>query len=239
MLQSIRKIFGYTVAGRDGNVGTADDVLFDDRTWKSRYLVVDTGGWLAGERVLLEPRLLEHPLFEGKIVPASIRREAIEAARPLRADPPVSEQRRAEAFENVAIGPDGGVAWMPPFVNDPRESSDDPHLRSVEEVLGYEVRARDGVVGCVDDLVMEDDRWVIAYVVVALGDGGDRRVLLSPRTVLSVTWGTRSLRLDSSPSDLDRAPTYDPCAPVNCRVEERYYDFYGRPVLAREAASIH
>jgi hypothetical protein len=32
-----------------------DDLFFDDETWTVRYLVVETGSWLASRRVLISP----------------------------------------------------------------------------------------------------------------------------------------------------------------------------------------
>jgi len=33
-----------------------DAVYFDDEKWTIRHLVVDTGGWLSGRKVLISPR---------------------------------------------------------------------------------------------------------------------------------------------------------------------------------------
>jgi len=36
------------------------DFLFDDDTWLVRWLVIDTGSWLSGRKVLLPPSVLGH-----------------------------------------------------------------------------------------------------------------------------------------------------------------------------------
>ena len=45
----------YAIRARDGDVGTIEDAYFDDQLWTVRYLVVDTGTWLSGRKVLLSP----------------------------------------------------------------------------------------------------------------------------------------------------------------------------------------
>ena len=53
MLRPVSKLSGYTIEASDGHIGAANDFLFDDVTWKVRWLVVDTGHWLRGRKVLI------------------------------------------------------------------------------------------------------------------------------------------------------------------------------------------
>ncbi len=46
----------YTIGANDGEVGQVETVYFDDESWTVRYLVVDTGNWLSGRKVLISPR---------------------------------------------------------------------------------------------------------------------------------------------------------------------------------------
>ena len=43
----------------------------------------------------------------------------------------------------------------------------DPHLRSTDNVRGYEIQAIDGEIGHVEDFVIDDETWAIRYLVVA------------------------------------------------------------------------
>jgi hypothetical protein len=47
MLQSIQQLHGDKLGASDGEIGRVKDVYFDDRHWVARYLVADTGSWLA------------------------------------------------------------------------------------------------------------------------------------------------------------------------------------------------
>jgi len=50
MLRSIQDILGDAPEASDGRIGDVSDALFDDRYWKLRYIVADTGTWFHGEK---------------------------------------------------------------------------------------------------------------------------------------------------------------------------------------------
>ncbi len=55
-LRSLREIEGYAVVAAGGEeIGTTADFLLDDEAWAVRYMVVDTGHWLPGKKVLIAP----------------------------------------------------------------------------------------------------------------------------------------------------------------------------------------
>ena len=55
MQRALSKLTGYAIDATDGRIGTVSDVLFDDATWKVRWLVIDTGHCLMGRKVLIHP----------------------------------------------------------------------------------------------------------------------------------------------------------------------------------------
>jgi uncharacterized protein YrrD len=55
MLRTARDLKGASIAATDGDIGSVQDLYFDDRSWTVRYLIVDTGTWLPGRRVLISP----------------------------------------------------------------------------------------------------------------------------------------------------------------------------------------
>ena len=61
MLWSASAIKGYAIVASDGLIGTVSDFLFDDTSWPVRWLVVDTGSWLSGRKVLLPLSVLGCP----------------------------------------------------------------------------------------------------------------------------------------------------------------------------------
>ena len=55
MLRSMKDLEGYEIRATDGPIGHVEDFYFDDAAWVIRYLVVDTGTWLSGRKVLISP----------------------------------------------------------------------------------------------------------------------------------------------------------------------------------------
>lgn len=52
-LHSITEVLGFGLHVTDGSVGHVEDVIVDDDTWTSPYLVVDSRSWLSGRRKVL------------------------------------------------------------------------------------------------------------------------------------------------------------------------------------------
>jgi hypothetical protein len=55
MLHLAHKISGAAVRGTDVDIGTLEDFYFEENRWTVRYLLVDTGKWFSGKRVLISP----------------------------------------------------------------------------------------------------------------------------------------------------------------------------------------
>ncbi|HSF57103.1 MAG TPA: PRC-barrel domain-containing protein, partial [Candidatus Binatia bacterium] len=63
---------GYSIGAKDGDIGSVEDFLFDDKLWTVRYLVADTAKWLPGRRVLLSPIALGRVEVNEKRLPVSL-----------------------------------------------------------------------------------------------------------------------------------------------------------------------
>jgi hypothetical protein len=106
----------------------------------------------------------------------------------------------------------------------------DPHLRSLREVTGYRIKARDGWIGHVQDFVGEDTTWVIRYMV---GDTRHwlrgQRVLISPAWVDAVDWHGTEVRVDLDKEGIEHAPAYDPTTPITREYETQLHSAHRRP----------
>ena len=54
-LRSAKKVTGYHIHARDGEIGHVEDFLVEDDDWSIHYLVVDTKNWWSGNKVLISP----------------------------------------------------------------------------------------------------------------------------------------------------------------------------------------
>ncbi|MBK7713770.1 MAG: PRC-barrel domain containing protein [Bacteroidales bacterium] len=54
-LHNTGNILGRTMNAVDGNIGKVVDLMVNDRNWKLDFMVVDTGNWYPGEKVIISP----------------------------------------------------------------------------------------------------------------------------------------------------------------------------------------
>lgn len=76
-LRSAGEVIDYTLQARDGELGHVDDFLIDDEHWRIRYLVIDTGNWLSGKKVLISPAEARQLSWEERRVQIERSREEI------------------------------------------------------------------------------------------------------------------------------------------------------------------
>ena len=58
-LRSTHKVTGYSIHAIDGKIGDVEDFIVDDTSWILDFLVVDTGHWFPGKKVLISPKLVK------------------------------------------------------------------------------------------------------------------------------------------------------------------------------------
>lgn len=111
MLFAVSGLKGVSVEGSDGAVGTVKDFLFDDETWRIRWVVVDTGTWLPSRKVLIHPSAIAPldvappsgsglPMMSARRLALSVRltKKQIEASPDLGEDEPVSRQLESHVY---------------------------------------------------------------------------------------------------------------------------------------------
>lgn len=100
--------------------------------------------------------------------------------------------------------------------------------RSVKDLRGYEIRARDGEVGKVDDVLFDDEEWVTRYFVVNTGAWLiGRKVLLSPISVERVVWPACSIEVNLRRAEVEGSPDISTDAPVSRQYERDLFQHYG------------
>ena len=214
---------GKTIEARDGRIGSVDDVFFDDRQWKVRYLVVDTGRWLPGRAVLIAPEAILLDWHGQTGIPVDLTREQVKASPPIDTLEPLSRSVEELLHRHYGWTPYWG---MPGDLLVPAEAvaglaehrqaetaaapSGDSHLCSAGELIGYPVQAADGDVGGVRDVLIEDHHNRIGFLVVATEAG--RQVLVPPAWITEIDWGTPAVRMDVPRHDIETRPVYMPAA---------------------------
>ncbi|MDR3715240.1 MAG: PRC-barrel domain-containing protein [Puia sp.] len=196
MQKNINSFMGYSVGARDGIIGKVEDFYFDEKTWTIRYLVVNTGTWLSGRKVLISltamisPEALIKDSRDAATFPVNLTREQVLNSPESKTDEPISRQHEAqlanyypwEAYWGTGFSP--GRAWgvIPPtpvmtlasLAEQEKieetvlglASREDSHLRSIRTVTGYHIHATDDDIGHVNDFMIDTSTWQIIFLVV-------------------------------------------------------------------------
>ena len=86
MLRPVKNILNYKILATDGEIGSVSDLIVDDRELKLRYLVIDTGTWLTGKKVVLSTAWISGVAPEKETVVMNIEKKRIKEAPEYRPD---------------------------------------------------------------------------------------------------------------------------------------------------------
>jgi hypothetical protein len=93
MLCDLKALIGSPVVATDGETGSVRNFLFDDQSWKVRYLVVDVGNWLKRRDVVLPITALEKPDWGKRICHAHLTKDQVRNSPDVDTEEPVSRQQ--------------------------------------------------------------------------------------------------------------------------------------------------
>jgi uncharacterized protein YrrD len=245
MLRPASKLKAYAIEANDGTIGTVSDLLFDDSAWKIKWLVVDTGSWLTGRKVLIHPSAIETVDDEQRRLSVSWTKAQIESSPDIDHDQPVSRQMESNIYGYYGCSPYWGDNFYGMgqiasplsshayfgghgMVESPSHHDDkDPHLRSAAEVRGYHIHASDGDIGHVDDLIVEDKGWGVRYLVIDTKNWWiGQHVLVSPYAVRKIIWADRKIEIDISRDQIKSSPPWQPFNAIDEDYERQLHSHY-------------
>lgn len=250
MLKTLLDMRGYRLRAIDKDLGSIEDFYFDDRLWKVRYVVVDTGNWLPGRKVLIGQEALDEPNWEDRVFPVTLTSTEVENSPGIESNLPFSPDKERElrlffqwreywddeifiqpAVNTPSAAPGLGAVEGSPgqLANTPSEVRANPHLRSANEVRGYAIRGPDGDIGHVEDFLVRQPSWEIRYLVIEIGKWlSGKKFLMSPQWVKSIDWSHQAIELGMTREKIEKSPEFSVGKPVNREDEASLYDYYGK-----------
>jgi hypothetical protein len=233
MLRSVKQLYGSKLGASDGEIGHVKDFYFDDQNWAVRYVVADTGSWLAGRKVLISPHAFGSLDQAGKLLAVNLTRKQIEDSPSIESYKPVSRQYEEEYYRYYGWPfywrGDGlwGLSGFPilelpanPLPSEPATASGpqperaDAHLRSTQAVNGYHLRACDGMIGHICDFMMDAQSWAIHQLIIKTGHRfSGKEVQIPTRMVDRISYPDSTVFVNLTTEAVQQSPAHH-LAPV-------------------------
>jgi len=256
MKTSVRKLLDYRIQASDGEIGSVSDVLFDEVSWEVRYIVVDTGGWLTGKKVLVSTYSVRAPGSEGTLL-VELTKEQVKSCPVIDSDPPIDRARQIEYHDffhwpyywgggGTMGGPNMvGVAPEAFFVGDTKvsdgesparpaektvdEEPRDESLRSAKKILGFKLRDGETAAGEVSDFIVDTESWMASFVQLKMaGEEPQRSVLVPVDQVLRMGPPEDVIELRLPLDTLAKAPDYREAIGADAEYLEMVSGYYRR-----------
>jgi hypothetical protein len=221
MLHLAHKVTGVTVKGTDGEIGSLEDFYFEEDRWTIRYLLVDTGKWFSGKRVLISPMSVRNGWGRTGIR-LRLTKDQVWNSPEFRNGEPLSHAGETSVLAYYGYPDYWGATsiWgnydSPAALLEavpaaaPAPGSIDPearHLRSIKKSTGYHLHARDGEIGHVDDFLIGEESWRIRYLLVDTSNWiGGRAVIVSPDAVDGIDKERGQLYIAADRDSIAKAP---------------------------------
>ena len=255
MLNSVLHLNGSKIMASDGEIGHVTEAYFDDENWTIRYLVVDTGTWLAGREVLISPYAVTQPLGAhsggGKQIAVALTKQQVGDSPTTETHLPVSRRHEREMSRYYAFPAywEGGELWamsalplvpapLPTQIESEAEAklreadvpAEDVHLRSSANITGYDLQATDDSIGHVSDLIFDDESWAIRYLVVDTRNWwpGGKKVLVATQWIDRIDWADKTVFTTLTRDEVKASPAYDEAQIISRDYEERLHASYSR-----------
>ncbi|MEQ6378259.1 PRC-barrel domain-containing protein [Bacillaceae bacterium S4-13-56] len=236
MLQLASILENYNVQATDGELGKVKDLYFEKDTWVVRYLLVDTKKWLPGRKVLVSPVSFDF------VDPAEATVNILETEERMKESPTINESDTITSKVEADLGRFfewplywGGMnlwgsyatprLWLESNENyelEPISNKDEEKIRveSVNDmkgaINGYRIQVKDGKIGHVSDVIVDDDNWEIKFLVIETRNflPGDF-VAISTKWIDEISWMDKEVKVDLEKDTIVNGPFFNPVEPIN------------------------
>jgi hypothetical protein len=229
------------VIATDGDVGTVKDLYFDNRAWTARYVILETGAWLVGRRVVLAPTAITSFDRVAQRVAVALSRQQIEQSPSLDDGDGISREREEEWHRHSGLAgywgaPQVDVSTTPlPSAPEPAPTSmgsspGSSQVWSSSEITDYALEASDGDVGRVQDFLVDETTWKLGYFVVLRSWLAGTETLVSPSHIGSLSMEEMKVHVRLPRELVLNAPVWDGAEPPATSYEAALRAHYGTVV---------
>lgn len=103
-------------------------------------------------------------------------------------------------------------------------------LRNIEDIVGYDIQARDGSLGQVEDFFFDGNTWAIRYLVVRTGPWFfGKNVLISPHAVRTIDIDEEAVAVNLTQEQIKNGPDVDLARPLSRQQMINLHEYYNWP----------
>jgi hypothetical protein len=234
-------MLGCVVEGRDGIIGEIKGVYFDDREWVLRYVLLETNAWFNRRHVAVLPSFLRQRDWGAGMVRADLSRGQAKEGPGVDSTRPISRHQEMQIHQYYEMPRywDNGGESRAINAGGPRTLvagvlAGEATLRNAKDMCGFGIKAHDGRSGSVSDFIVDDDRWTVCYIIVAVGNWcSGKKALISPAWVGEVSAVDEDITVGLSRDMIKSSPAYDPTMPFSRPFADKLVDHYGVPGYGR------
>jgi hypothetical protein len=239
---SMNTLFGWRLRTTDGMTAGLQDALLDTESWTVQMLLAEAEAWAPERELLLAPRMVTG-YDEGR---AEIDLDT--DSETLRSSPRMAaEDGVAGVGDEDALPPSWDAHWRAEI--DPEEAIDPPpaptdeldneiaadlgietdlsldDLMRTETLLECSAETADGVSLTINDLVIDDRDWALAYLDIGIGArDGSEQCLVSRQSIDWLNLDAGILHLAVWAQELRSAPAMPSPVAADRRAQVRVYD---------------
>jgi hypothetical protein len=247
MLYKAQDLKTCTMYAVDGEIGTVENIYFDEITWEIRYLLSNPESRPDKVQRLVPSLAIDKIQHDSQSILVGLTRQQIENSPPLSSHQSVSRRYEAEYYSYYGWPPywkqDHPSVTQHRGSHSMRRSKSDAtvvmhpmytHVYSADSLCGCAVNSHDGISGYVEDLVLDTKRWLITYLQINTQRGRpDQQRLISPGWIYQINMSQRAIHTDLASSLIRHAPGFDPAQAISPEYEARLVWHYGNPRLWR------
>jgi hypothetical protein len=245
MLRSLKSLDHYKISATDGELGEVVNFLLDDERWIVRYLIVDTGGFFGGRRVLVSPISFREVEWSTRRFHLALTMDKVKNSPDVDVDKPVSRQHERDYVRyygylsywgypglwGMGVYPGSllGGPMNEPVTDGAEARPSDVHLRSAAAVRGYHVQGSDDAIGHVADFIVDVETWAVRYLVIDTRNWWfGKKVLIAPQWATRITDTLRQVDVDLTRQAIKSSPEWDANTIIDRDYELRLHGHYGR-----------
>ncbi len=244
MYVSYKDMRGFGITGAHDRLGSLSDLYVDSQRWQTRYLVLEAGSLLASNKLLLSSDQVSGADVEKRALQTSLGRADLESAPSAGSVQTVDDLNQPAwsiAYGHSLMQVDLSGSVLPYSMIEPMAlegAADDTnatgrrHLRSANELRGYELQGADDRIGIVTDLILNPAGWSVAWLAVDTGNWlPGRLVVVSPNWVRAVSWEERSLSVELTTRQIEGSPPLANLEGLELSAEEALHAYYALPMI--------